>query len=130
MDRVPEGQRALESAGFYSVAAGKKIIEESGVRYALTFLETKEDPQAFIKDAAVKNGDFESGLPPWTGGFANLRIVDGGQSGKCLELAGVEGLSQYAIQWNTLKLIPGKRYIMSFWVKSASTGQEPFEVGL
>jgi hypothetical protein len=83
-----------------------------------------------IPGASVLNGDFEAGISPWSGGWATLRTLDGGQSGKCLELKAEQGPSQYAIEWNLIRLRPGGHYRLSFWVKSGSSGDEAFIVGL
>jgi hypothetical protein len=78
----------------------------------------------------VLNGDFESGILPWRGGWAQIRTISGGQSGNCLELNAEQGPAQHAIQVDTVRLQPRVRYRLTFWVKSGSSGDERFEVGL
>jgi hypothetical protein len=81
------------------------------------------------KGSSLQNPDFEAGITGWSSGDAQLRAVEGGQSGKCLEIQGITGNFQYAIQWDIVSLEIGKSYALVFWVKSGSPASEPFRVG-
>jgi hypothetical protein len=132
-DSGSRAQQSLKSAGLHGELLGGKAIARGDTRYLLTFLQIQDDPELLRQRMArgyPNNGDFESGTSYWTGGWATLRTVDGGQAGKCLELLADQGGSQYAMQWDLVRLEPGARYELSFWVKSGSSGDEPFRVGL
>lgn len=77
----------------------------------------------------VRNGDFELETRDWSGGWADLRTVGIGVSGNCLELNGKYGSQQYALG-ALPRLTPATQYEFSFWVKSGTSGDESFEVGL
>ncbi|MGA3017206.1 MAG: carbohydrate binding domain-containing protein [Bryobacteraceae bacterium] len=103
----------------------QRTISSGSYKIYWRLLEVSQVPRT-----ALVNGDFESGTAPWAGGWATLRTVGGGQSGKCLELEGERGDSQFAMEWNALKLKPGSNYRLLAWVKSGSSGDERFRVGL
>ena len=123
-------QESLNQIGFAAAAHEDQVIDRGGVRYRLTILDVELDMEAVRAFGYLRNGDFESQLAPWAGGWAKLRVVEGGQSGKCLELDAEQGSSQYAMQWNFAWLEPGRRYRLTAWVRSGSSGDEPFRVGL
>lgn len=123
-----QAQAVLRSEGLDSEILSKKTISKGDRQYILTFILTKELDSPYT--TAISNPDFESGVKPWFGGEAALRTVDGGQSGKCLELEAKTASSQYAMLKNALKLVPGARYKLSVWVKSGSAGNEPFQIGI
>jgi len=129
-DTLAMAQESLNQIGFAAAAHEDQVIDRGGVRYRLTILDVELDMEAVRAFGYLRNGDFESQLAPWAGGWAKLRVVEGGQSGKCLELDAEQGSSQYAMQWNFAWLEPGRRYRLTAWVRSGSSGDEPFRVGL
>src|SRR5262249_49066831 len=107
-----------------------KVIEDRSLEagtYRMQFelLEVGQAP----RDNVV-NGEFETDVLPWIGDSAELRTVPDGHSGNCLELIAQKGVAQYAMQHDTVRIQQGGRYRMTFWVKSGSAGDDPFEVGL
>ena len=78
----------------------------------------------------LSNGDFDSDTAGWEAARATVQAVNGGHIGKCLELSAMEGDYQYAIQWNAGALEKRAAYELTFWVKSGTSGDQPFRVGI
>ena len=78
----------------------------------------------------LSNGNFDSDTAGWETARATVQAVDGGHAGRCLELNAIEGDYQYAIQWNAGALEKGVPYELTFWVKSGTSGDQPFRVGI
>lgn len=123
-DAGETAQRSLAAAGLKVRLVGNRRVSWNNTEYTLAFLEFDRVTSGLV------NGDFETGTRPWAGGWAKLRTENGGQSGKCLVLEAEEGASQFAMEWNVLKLNSGSHYKLRVWVKSGSSGDEPFQVGL
>jgi hypothetical protein len=122
-------QAALRGVGFDVDRVNHRVIDRGGVRYAMTIVKQRRAPLA--ADAAfIRNGDFESDVAPWGGGWATPRLVPEGQSGRGLELVPQQGTSQYVMQWNFGRLERGKKYRLVVWTRSGSAGDEPFVVGV
>jgi hypothetical protein len=70
----------------------------------------------------LANGSFSSDTTSWTGIDGTLASVSGGQSGNCLEITRTGGTIQTAYQTFTTQ--PGKRYQVTYYVKSGTSGAE------
>lgn len=71
----------------------------------------------------VSNGGFDSNYTGWTGNNASLDVVAGGQSGNCLQMTRTGGNDQNA-QQTGISVIPGKKYRLTGYVKSGTSGDE------
>lgn len=76
----------------------------------------------------VTNGGFDSVTTGWSGLNATIASVAGGESGSCLEITRTGGTYQAAYAGKTVIL--GKRYRVSGWVKSGTSGNEAFSFGM
>jgi len=72
----------------------------------------------------VSNGGFDSAATDWTGSQCTLASVGSGESGNCLEITRTGDTTQMAYQ--EITLTEGKTYRFTFWVKSGTSGDEPF----
>ena len=79
------------------------------------------------KPNLVTNGSFDSNTSGWAGSYCKIAIIPGGQSGNCLEITMTEYTSQWAVQPN-IPLTVGKNYRFSAYVKSGTSGNEPFSM--
>ena len=78
----------------------------------------------------VTNGSFSSDTYGWTGiGTAALASVNGGQSGNCLQVSYVSG-SVTATYQALSGLTVGKLYKLTVYVKSGTSGDEPFYIAV
>jgi len=78
----------------------------------------------------VNNGNFETDPNvQWTPMNGTIASVAGGQSGNCLQVTMVSAAYQGCTQ-NLTTLNPLKRYRLSIWVKSGTSGNELFQFGL
>jgi hypothetical protein len=132
------------------VAAKAGKTTENWTPYVLRFVNTTRNPVSIelMKESPTKgtmlfdsvdlqsagdnplqNAEFELGTSSWAAGDADLTTIDGGHSGKCLALRATNGAFQFAIQ-GEIVLKAGARYDLSFWVKSGTSGDEPFKVGI
>ena len=129
-DAFAKAQESLKRFGLQARVLSDHAIDRGGVRYRLTIVKQALDMAVVRAYGYVRNGDFESGVAPWGGGWAKTRVVEGGQSGKGLELEAEQGSSQYVMQSNFGRLERGKRYKLVAWTRSGSSGDEPFVVGV
>lgn len=74
----------------------------------------------------VTNGSFASDTSGWTASNSTIAAVDGGQSGKCLEIT--QTVASPPTAYQDITIIVGKTYRLSFCVKSGSSGDEVFSV--
>lgn len=75
----------------------------------------------------MSNGTFDSDTTGWTPGNATLASVAGGESGNAMTITRTGGSSQSATQTITgLKI--GRRYILSGYAISGSSGDEGFQI--
>jgi len=129
-DAFAKAQESLKRFGLQARVLSDHAIDRGGVRYRLTIVKQALDMAVVRAYGYVRNGDFESGVAPWGGGWAKTRVVEGGQSGKGLELEAEQGSSQYVMQANFGRLERGKKYKLVAWTRSGSSGDEPFVVGV
>jgi hypothetical protein len=125
-----KAQESLKQVGIKAHVVSDHVIDRGGVRYGLTIIRQELDMNAVRAFGYIRNGGFESGAAAWTGGWAKTRVIEGGQSGRGLELEAERGPSQYVMQWNFARLQKGKKYKFIAWTKSGSSGDEPFVVGV
>jgi len=85
-------------------------------------------PDVAVGVDLVRNGEFEAGVGGWTASQCALAFVAGGQVGNCLRLTRTAGVSQYAHQVLTLEV--GKIYKWSIYIKSGTSGNEAFKLGV
>jgi hypothetical protein len=76
----------------------------------------------------VTNGGFGSDATSWTAVDGTLASVAGGQSGNCLEITRTGGSWQDAYQ--ALTLTVGKLYRLQAYVKSGTSGNEAYQIGI
>jgi len=79
----------------------------------------------------VQNGDFsvDTDPPPgWTAGNATLTTDAGGQVGNCCTVLRTGGTAQYG--WQNVTLQVGKIYKLSTYVKSGTSGDEAWKIGV
>ena len=76
----------------------------------------------------IANGDMEIGNPPtgWNAGYCTIAAIDGGPTGKCLELTRTSEGWQTAYHIRSSQLVEGRTYTLSLWVKSGTSGNETF----
>jgi hypothetical protein len=75
----------------------------------------------------ISNGGFDSATAGWTAEYGTIAIVAGGYRGNCLEITRASETTQNF--WQTVSdLEVGKSYIFSAYVKSGSSGDEPFQL--
>ena len=74
----------------------------------------------------LTNGGFASDTGSWSTTRSSIASVSGGSTGNCLELTRSSGTNQSAIQGITTVI--GKRYRISVYVKSGTSGDESFKV--
>jgi hypothetical protein len=74
----------------------------------------------------VPNGSFTSATTGWSVLDSTIASVAGGQSGNCLEITRTGGTFQYAAAAITTEI--GRRYTITFYVKSGSSGNEAYQV--
>ena len=76
----------------------------------------------------VTNGVFTTDTTGWTGGNCTIASIVGGQSGNCLEVTTVSGTVQNVSQSGAL--IVGRSYTITGYVKSGTSGNETFRIGI
>jgi len=81
------------------------------------------------KAELVKNKGFDKDTSGWRGVYSTISSVGGGQSGNCLEIKRTDYVSQWAYQVG-IPLTVGKKYRLSAYVKSGTSGNEPFGLSL
>ncbi len=86
------------------------------------------DAAETLGDEEVTNGEFSSDTSAWSGTNCTLASVGGGQAGNCLEITRTGGSYQQARQ--TCSLTVGKLYEISAYVKSGTSGNETYVVGV
>lgn len=79
-------------------------------------------------DKHIKNGAFVATADDWTPSNSTLASIAGGQVGNCLEITHTGAAYQEASQLITFE--EGKIYKLSFYVKSGTSGDEAFRVGV
>lgn len=79
-----------------------------------------------VGSALIVNGGFDSDTSSWVDFNATLTSIAGGQAGNCLEITRVSGSAQSANQLITTTV--GKLYKITGYVKSGTSGDEPYEI--
>jgi len=80
-----------------------------------------------LDDDIVSNGEFPTGTSSWDAGYGcTIASVSGGQNGNCLQLTGKKYGSQIIYQNITCDV--GKSYELKGYVKSGTSGDEPFRI--
>jgi len=79
-------------------------------------------------DKIVKNGAFVATANDWTAIDCALASVAGGQVTNCLRMTRTGANWQAA--WQAITLTTGRRYRLEFYVKSGTSGNESFYVGV
>lgn len=75
----------------------------------------------------IINGDFTVNTSGWVGGNGTIAAVAGGHNGNCVQLTRAADVTQRAFQSN-VGVAAGRRYKLSGWVKSGTSGNEEFQL--
>ena len=78
----------------------------------------------------VTNGTFDSNTTGWTAVRSTIASVSGGQSGNCLEITRTGDPDQSATLASTMTAVVGKKYRLTAYVKSGTSGNEEFHLQL
>lgn len=79
-------------------------------------------PQPLTVGNLVTNGDFASDTSSWAGYNCSIASIAGGKSGNCVQLTRTDETQQACYQ--EVSIITGKKYLLSGWVKSGTSGNE------
>lgn len=89
-------------------------------------LAIAEGSSDVIGSELVTNGGFGSNTTGWATYQCSIDSVAGGQSGSCLQVTRTSGTTQHASQ--TVALATGKRYRLSGYIKSGTSGDEGYQI--
>jgi hypothetical protein len=78
----------------------------------------------------IGNGNFEEGTTGWSGQNCTIASVAGGQAGNCLQITRTAGVWQQAYQSIDPPFVESVAIFFNFYVKSGTSGDQAFEVGL
>lgn len=87
-------------------------------------------PDSGVQVGKLQNGGFAAATSGWAGYDCTLASIAGGQVGNCLEITRTAGALQFAYQNFTGAFIVGKIYKVSVYVKSGTSGNEAFQIGV
>ena len=80
-----------------------------------------------VSSELVTGGDFES-TSGWSAYQGTIASVSGGQSGNCCQLTQTSG--EYSKVERTITLVKGQRYRLTGYIKSGTSGDESYEIGV
>ena len=87
-------------------------------------------PDSAVQVGLLQNGGFAAATTGWTGTNCTLASIAGGQIGNCLELTLTAGALQFAYQNFATAFTIGKIYKASVYIKSGTSGNEAFALGM
>ena len=143
---TPDGVHNTSQIKFYSMKAGTAkhavtinseggINETGGVLKENLLTNSGFDvwSNSTLEEATgtemVTNGAFSSDASSWANDNADLASVSGGQSGNCLRVTRT-GASTQTTQQGSFATVVGKLYEFSAYVKSGTSGDDSFRVGV
>jgi len=103
------------------------VVKDSAGRVIQGYIKAAGTGETF-GDELVTNGSFDSNTTGWTPQSCTLASIVGGQSGNCLEITRTGAAFQFA--QGGLSTVVGRLYKMSGWVKSGTSGNESFRIGI
>jgi hypothetical protein len=138
-DRTANRWMAAESGKSSGSWAGYSLRFSPGANHQVAFeimkISSKTGTILFdsvslypVGENLLQNGEFELGTSGWVGGGADITTIEGGNTGECLALAAKDKLRSVMQQGIDLKA--SINYDLRFSVKSGTSGDQPFTVGI
>ena len=118
-------------SGSSEPSVGDVLVGATSADYGTVVTVTLESGawEESLGDELVLNGGFDSDTTGWAGISCAIASVEGGVSGKCLEITRVDGDIQRCSQGG-IRLYAGVPYKIQASVKSGTSGDESFSIYL